>query len=382
MISLRHISLVLGSAAILIVSGCAGSKTRIKAEKGMQGEVVEAEGTAPYNASDIPGSRAAALAAAQRAAVELVVGVYVNAKTRVDKAVAIEQNILAQTSGYVKRYEILKEGREGEWYKVRIRALVSTEKIHSDLNSMGLLKRPEVGNPRVTILLQEFIGENESKNAYATRALTQVLLDKGFKVMEFPRSMDREDDPVEIARKLSRNSAEILIAGLARAQTLGYSQKDLGGMNSYRASINARLIETGTGEILSTLAQVASGLEGTPDIAAQKSFEKVAELCAADLARLPQELSTRAQVNLTITGLTSFEELSNLQKKLATASGIKDLFLRSFNQEEGIAMLDLTVDQLSAQDVADQAARIGGPSWTVIQLSGRSARINASAAGR
>lgn len=372
----------LSGAALLVFSGCAGSKPRIKAEKGMQGEVVEAEGTAPYNASDIPGSRAAALAAAQRAAVELVVGVYVNAKTRVDKAVAVEQKILAQTSGYVKRYEVLKEGRDGEWYKVRIRALVSTDKIREDLDSSGLLKRPEVGNPRVTVLLQEYVGETESKNGYATRALTQVLLNKGFKVMEFPRSIDKDDDPVEIAKKLSRKTAEILIAGLARAQPLGYSQKDLGGMNSYRASINARLIETVTGEVLSTLSQVASGIEGTPDIAAQKSFDKVAELCADDLAKLPQSLSSRSQVNLTVTGITSFEELSNLQKKLPAANGVKDLYLRSFNQEEGIAVLDLSVDQVSTQEIADEAVRIGGSSWTVLQILGRSARVNASAAGR
>src|SRR5687767_12569834 len=120
-----HLPIVYFALGVLILSACSGSKPRIKAEKGMQGEVVEAEGTAPYNELDIPGSRAAALAAAQRAAVELVVGVYVNAKTRVDKAVAVEQNILANTSGYVKRYEVLKEGREGEWYKIRIRALVS-----------------------------------------------------------------------------------------------------------------------------------------------------------------------------------------------------------------------------------------------------------------
>src|SRR5471032_295150 len=79
-------SCALGAA--LIVSGCATS--RIKKAKNEEGEVVVAEGIAPYKADDLPGTKAASLAAAQRSAVELVVGVYVSAKTRVEKAVAIE----------------------------------------------------------------------------------------------------------------------------------------------------------------------------------------------------------------------------------------------------------------------------------------------------
>lgn len=369
------------AACSLTIAGCAGSKSRIQQEAGMGGEVVEAEGSAPYNASNVPGSRAAALAAAQRAAVELVVGVYVNGKTRVDKAVAVENTILAQTSGYVKRYEILKEGPSGEWYTMRIRALVATGDLRKDLESLGLLKRPEVGNPRVAILLTEYIGESVSKEGFAARALTQVLLDKGFKVMALPKSVDPEGDPVDIARSISRNSAELLVTGLARAQSLELDRK-LGGMSSLRASITARVIETGSGDVLATFSQVASGIEGTREIAAQKAFEKAAELCGEDVAKLPQELSRRAQISVTVVGLTSFEELSKFQKGLAGAAGVKDLFLRSFNQEEKVAALDVLIDQLSAQDLADQAARIGGPSWTVLQVVGRTVRLNASPAGR
>src|SRR5437879_10733266 len=147
---------------VLMMSACAGSRTHLKTGKTLEGEVVEAEGMAPYKADDLPGTKAAALAAAQRSAVELVVGVYVNAKTRVDKAVAIEQNILTRSGGYIKRYEILSEGRSGDWYKMRIRALVSTKELHDDLDARGLLRQPAVGNPRVAVLLKEYIKENES----------------------------------------------------------------------------------------------------------------------------------------------------------------------------------------------------------------------------
>jgi hypothetical protein len=366
-------------ASALALTGCATS--RITKAKGEEGEVVIAEGIAPYKADDIPGTKAASLAAAQRSAVEQVVGVYVNAKTLVDKAVAIEQSILSKSSGYVKRYEILSEGRDGDWYKTKIRALVSTKTIHDDLDTLGLLKQPAVGYPRIAILLQEFVGEQENTDGHATHALTQGLLNQGFKVVQLPRSVNLGDDPVEIAKSLSHNSAELVVAGLARAQNLGYD-KAFGGMSSYRASITFRVIETGSGEIMSTVSETASGLEATPEIAAGKALEQAAQLAANDLTGLPQELAKKSHVDLTISGLTSFDMLGSFQKSLMGVPGVKDEFLRSFSQQSGVAELDVSIDQISPQDLADACVKIGGSAWSVFQVTGRSVQLSASQAGR
>src|SRR5258708_7380082 len=157
-IQMKKAFLLLLPLAVL-AAGCSGSRAGLKKAANAGDEIVDVEGMAPYKANDIPGSRAAAIAAAQRSAVELVVGVYVTGKTRVDKAIAIDNNILANTQGYVKKYQVLSEGKSGDYYKVKIRALVSTEKLHQDLDSLGLLRAPAVGNPRVAIMLQEWVGE-------------------------------------------------------------------------------------------------------------------------------------------------------------------------------------------------------------------------------
>ena len=375
----KHLSRVILAMAFALTA-CAGSNRQMKTGKTLEGEVVEAEGLVPYNSLDLPATKAAALAAAQRSAVELVVGVYVNAKTRVDKAVAIEQNILSRTSGYIKRYEILSEGRSGDWYKMRIRALVSTKDIHDELDTRGLLKQAAIGNPRVAVLLKEYVKEKESREGYASRALTQALLDQGFKVVELPPSLSRDADPIEIARGLNHQVAELLISGFARAQSLGLEKK-LGGMSSYRATISFRVVETGTGEVMQTVSEVASGLEGTPEIASQKAFEAAAQLTAKDLAALPQELAKRAHVDLTITGLKSFEALAKLQKGLLGVSGVKDLYTRSYDQESGVAVLDVLADQVSPQEIADHAVQIGGTDWSIFQIAGRSVQLSASQAG-
>lgn len=367
-------------ASVFAFTACSGSKTRLKTGKTLEGEVVEAEGMAPYKADDLPGTRAASLAAAQRAAIELVVGVYVNAKTRVDKAVAIEQNILTHSSGYIKRYEVLSEGRSGEWYKMRIRALVSTKELYSDMDSAGLLRQPAVGYPRVAVLLKEYVGEKESNEGHASRALTQTLLDQGFKVVQLPQSISRDEDPLEVAKTLNHRVAELLVAGFARAQNLGEDRK-LGGMTSYRATVSFRVIEVGSAEVMQTVSEVASGLEGTPEIASQKALEEAAKMTVKDLTSLPQTLSKRAHVDLTVTGLKSFEGLSKFQKGLLGVTGVKDLYLRSYDQEAGVAVLDVLADQVSPQELADQAVRIGGADWSIFSVAGRSIQLSASQAG-
>lgn len=365
----------------LLLPACGTSKTHLKTGKTLDGEVVEAEGMSPYKPEDLAGTKAAALANAQRAAIDLVVGVYVNASTRVEKAVAIEQNILTRSSGYIKRYEVLSEGRSGEWYKTRIRALVSTQDLRNDLDSRGLLRQASIGHPRVAVLLQEYIKERPNSEGNATRALTQALLDKGFKVVTLPSKTDQDADPIEVARTLNRDKVELLCAGFARAQSLGVEKK-LGGMASLRATLSFRVIEVGTGEILQTVSQIASGIEGTPEIAAQKAFEAAAGLAAGDLANLPSELSKRAHVEMTISGLKSFSVLSQLEKSLMGVPGVKDLYLRSYSQESGVAVLDVMADQVSPQELADHAIKIGGSDWSIYQVSGRMVQLNASQAGR
>ncbi len=362
-----------------LLNACASD--RIKKVSGEEGEIVVAEGVVPNKADELPETKAAALAAAERSAVELVAGVYVDAKTRVEKAVAIQESILTHAQGYVKRYEILNEGPSGEWYKTRIRALVSTQALRKDLDQMGFLRQAPVGNPRVTIMLQEYIGEKESETGAALNALTQGLINLGFQVVNLPKSAKSTDDPIDIAKTINHAEAELLIAGMARAQLLA-SGKEFGGMSSYRASISFRVLETGAGQVVSTVSETASGLEATRDIAAQQALQKAAQLAANDMSTLPQQLSDRAHVSLTITGLTSFDVLSQFEKSLGSQAGIKDVFLRSFSQASGVAVLDVLLDQLSAQDLADRSVKIGGPEWYVFQVAGRSVQLSASQAGR
>jgi len=152
-------------------------------------------------------------------------------------------------------------------------------------------------------------------------------------------------------------------------------------MHSFRATVNFRVIEVGSAEVVQTVSEVASGLEGTPEIASQKALEAAAQMTVKDLATLPQELSKRAHVDMTITGLKSFETLSAFEKSLSGVAGVKDLYLRSYDQSGGVAVLDVMADDVSPQDLADQSVKAGGADWSIFQVSGRSIQLSASQAG-
>src|SRR5436190_1744398 len=89
-------------------TGCAGSGQRLKLGETVDGEVVEAEGLSAVT-NDLIGTKRAALSDAYKNAVEKVVGVFISARTMVEKAVTIQQNILGKTDGYVKKHEVIKE---------------------------------------------------------------------------------------------------------------------------------------------------------------------------------------------------------------------------------------------------------------------------------
>src|SRR5438270_666390 len=132
---------VLQAALVVFFSGCAGSKSRLKVGKTTEGEVVEAEGFAPNDPKDVLNTKRGSLVDAQRNAIEKAVGVFVSARTMVEKAVAIENNILARTDGYIKKYDVIGEGpAESNLYRTRIRALVALKDLEKDLRDMALLK--------------------------------------------------------------------------------------------------------------------------------------------------------------------------------------------------------------------------------------------------
>jgi len=347
--------------AVLSLSGCAGFGSRLKLGESKGGEVVEVVGEALVVKEDPAGTKGRSLTDAQKKAVAMVVGVHISEKTRVEQAIQIEQNILAKTEGYIQKYDLLKEWEEGPFYKTKIRALVAHQKVAEDLRAAGLLRKPEVGHPRVAVLLTEHIeGVGDRFEATAGgHAVAQGLLDEGYRVVdradllaakaeEVAHAVER-GDASGVPKLGAKLDAEVLVFGNAYGQRIESDM--LAGLFSYRVTLNAQAYKAQTNEILLTVGKIASGLDAVKEAAANKALENVGKLVGKDIAsRLAAELARRAGVAVTVTGVSDLNRLHDFQSALSALPGVGDYYMRSWG--EGKAVIDVELKGVSSQEIA------------------------------
>ncbi|MBI4249884.1 MAG: hypothetical protein HY611_10310 [Elusimicrobia bacterium] len=348
----RNLRLCVLLMLVSALSAC-GGKTRLKLGEAAGGEVVEAVGETMAT-DDLLQDKKRALVEAQKKAIEMVVGLEVRAKTRVEKAVTIEQHILAKTQGYIQKYDLLEEWPEPPFYKAKIRALVSYRQIHEDLNALGLLEEPQVGNPRVAVLFDGSQGFSAAADAFS-----QALLDRGYRVVERSREFSAlakkvaeqvsAGDTSELSDLAGKMDAEVLVFGESKAEFV--EMKELGGMISSRAALTAKAYKANSRELLLTVHKLAGGIDVLKEAAALKSHGSVGAQAGAEMAtRLAAELSRRASVALTVDGVPSLNDLSEFQKTLSAVAGVGDIYVRSYGQ--GRAKMDVRVLSVSTKDIA------------------------------
>lgn len=362
---MRHARMLLAAAAALALAGC--SHQRLKVGKTDDGEVIEAEGWAPYDAADLLGTKKRSLAEAQKKAVERVVGVFISAKTRVAQAVTLDQNILANVGGYIKKYDVLSEKSEEGFYKTVIRAHVLYKKVGDDLNGLGLI-RPDAppGNPKVMVVLAGTAGADGAESP-AAGAVRKALVDRGFQVV----------DPAELVRKgLAKAAdekallgagkalgADLVVTGQASAREL--TDVRLGGFRSWRSRVEIQAMRAATAEVVSRRTQEASGLDPDPDIARAKSLENAGTLAAESLAtELSQVLSKRVTVSLRVSGLKGgLATVQRLTEELRLQPDIAQAVLEGFT--DGQAEIKVTTEGFTGDELAALLVKLKKYSFTI-----------------
>ena len=322
------------TTALLFLVGCAGSKTRLKVGKTVDGEVVEAEGFAPNDPKDIINTKRGSLVDAQRNAIEKAVGVFVSARTMVEKAIAIENNILARTDGYLKKYDIISEGPvENNLYRTRIRALVALRDLEKDLKDMSLLKTNELLRPRVIIDIKEKVDKADVDDGAAADALQKSLMEQGFVIVDKDRLKE----------------ADLVIKG--KASSFPFQSEGLGGFVSYRARLAVQAVRPGTQDVLSSSSKEASGLGGNPDLAALKSLETVGELTGKEFGQqLTDAWSKGKNLLVMVEGVKSFADVERVRKHLVSMPGVKDMTLRLY--DEGMAQFEVQLGSIHTAELA------------------------------
>src|SRR5207248_1648397 len=122
----------------------------------VQGDAIvqEAQGEAAVLDGDRPAARQKAIDDALRRAVEMAAGTRVSATTETKDFQLKMDQVLTHAQGFVRRYEIVREGMDGTVVQVAVRAFIGTAELDKDLEAMGLLMARK-GMPRTMVLIAE-----------------------------------------------------------------------------------------------------------------------------------------------------------------------------------------------------------------------------------
>lgn len=208
--------------------------------------IVEAEGWTPIDAKKPLETRQRALAEAQKKAVEKAMGVTVSATTKVESAITLEQKILANIGGYIRRYEILSEREEDGFHRTRIRAFV--------LDQTPKPLPAAAGQIRIAVLCAD------ERLAQSVRA---ALTSRGF------------------ALKDNAADADYAVTGTASAYSL--NGPNIAGLRTGRARVSLDATQTKTQATFRNI-QEASGLDLTDEIARDKAVDIAARMAGEALA--------------------------------------------------------------------------------------------------
>jgi len=279
---------------------------------------VRAAGLAPLVGGDRAASLAQARRAALRQAVEEGVGVLVSSATRVENFAVIADQILTETTGYVRRYHVLEEAVEDGMCRAVVEAEVDLGNLHRDLAGLQLALS-EAGNPRVHCRGRELVcadGRDEEVawgvlQAELARTLEEVAQGR-FRLVLPPDEGDAGAD----------GAASLVVSGTARVTpvqvTIPFgSSLDQTGLRAAAAGLEVRVRWSDTGELVASVAAAGRAVAPTWRGAAEKAIRKsVAAAGDSLVARLAEEVRRKAfsrrsivlRVRAPLDLLTAFEE--------------------------------------------------------------------------
>ena len=372
----KHI--ILGLSLVLIFS----LGTLVEAE---DAKVIEVEGVSYVNNNNLAAAEEKAINNGLRRAVEQAVGTYVDSSTKVKNAQLIEDEILKNSRGYVKSYQVLAKNKQNNNLRVKLRVKVGSKDLVSDLDALKMnIKRH--GNPRVMFLIsqiKEGYHVNLSSSVVSNKLMNKFIA-SGFRVIDQAQIKKVVDDEQRkaiiqgdygLAAKLGvQLNADLVVTGDARASHIDLSDVydgDLGDtLKSYSSNINSKVINTATAEVVAAVSANAKGAGGNKESAARKALTKAADILGQKLVdnvskQIIQEDKT---INLKIDNLRTVKQLQELRTVLPSVAGVNNVYFRSYNDSLGVFDLDLA-SRTQAIDVALDLEKKVSYNFSIMSMS-------------
>lgn len=321
-----------------------------------QSTTVESQGVAAIVRGNRDISRDKAIEDALRNAVEQATGSLIENQTLVENYQLLSDKIYSQSRGYVQTYEVLNEKEDQGLYRVTIQATVASGDLKNDLRALNLLMR-QVRKPRVMVLFEETMSEGVKSGRLAEDAISKVLLDSGFKLVDADTvRRNLGQDKVQgllagdgrVAAVISdKYGAEMLLLGTAQAVTNEVTIGDI-KINSNQAVISAKLVRADTGEVKVSETRQAAKPHVNSLSGIQMAIAEASELLANDMIDkiiqvFHEEVYNIANVNLTIFGLQGYGHLQEVIQLISdNVRGIKEIYQRTYTMGTAELEVELT----------------------------------------
>ncbi|HEY7726445.1 MAG TPA: flagellar assembly protein T N-terminal domain-containing protein [Anaeromyxobacteraceae bacterium] len=341
----------------------------------------EAQGFGPIVENDVAAARERARDDALRGCVQQVATTIVTAATETDQAQLLSDKIYSHSQGYVRKFAVLDDRRDGNTWVTKLRCEVSEGKLDEDLMAFGIAYRRE-GMPRVIVLLAEQSihatqasgwwqgGGNAADLRVAENAFIDRMSRSGFSFVD-PEVLSGKvkletvgaDPNLQEAREIGRLSgAEVVVVGRSIAKPVGQIEVPGGALFAAVANVSARAVRTDTGAVVAS-AEFTGRTQNDfeQSTAGRKALSEAGRQLAGDLFAKIGKAWTREQsggrrLALTVRGVDDYARLAAFKAQVVNGvKGVKDVVERSM--EGGKAELEVVVAGTSQSLATELATR-------------------------
>ncbi|OGR41663.1 MAG: hypothetical protein A2X35_12360 [Elusimicrobia bacterium GWA2_61_42] len=313
-------------------------------------ELLTAEGVCALNSRDLAASRACAVLDAERSAVSRVAALYLNDEARVEKSSVLENSLLKTPQPYVARYEIMSEGQDGSYYRVRMKTWIYQGRIASELRTLNL-SGPAAAGPRAA-----FVQRGAAAPAFASAFKEAFLKRSAVIIEEFPFAADpavAAGGEAALLQAASASGADLLLAASAAASASGAGINT--GFYPSKAEAFVKVYDAASGKLLLDLSSQANGMDSTEAGSFSKALSAAGELLAQETAARAERLvKPDAAITLKFYGVESLESLEKLKAQLLKLDA-KSMRLDSY--ASGTALFQVVPLRPDPQELASSVLR-------------------------
>lgn len=334
--------------ALLLASACAHAPApgAFKADP----EPLSAEGTAQFDERNPGAARNRAEQDAERNAVRRAAELFLDETSRAEKYGALEIGLLKAPQLYVAKRKVISAGRDGDAYRVAIKAWVYHDKIASALRTMNL------SGPGASGASAAFVQKGGGDKAFSKAFREAFSRRSSVVIKDFPFASDEAllagPDSALLAAA-SAAGAELLFSASASAAASGAGLDT--GFHPSRSEASLRIYEVAGGRELLSLSSQANAIDASQAASFSKALAAAGELLGQEAAgKTARLLKAEAPMKIRVFGLAGLEEAEKLRDQLQRAE-LTGLRLESYS--EGTAVFLAVPRRSDPQELASAVLR-------------------------